>query len=124
MKILEKMKTLKDKIFIVVIVIVVAAGAVSLFTSDLEHIEDTNGPDNYALQTITDADIIRCEMGCLNLRESEGLLSDTITYSSHKFTGVTELYRSDSVSVPATPSCLRSCCRWNSSTAYSVLLPK
>ncbi|MBR4962043.1 MAG: hypothetical protein IKY52_14195 [Clostridia bacterium] len=97
MKILEKMKTLKDKIFIVVIVIVVAAGAVSLFTSDLEHIEDTNGPDNYALQTITDADIIRCEMGCLNLRESEGLLSDTITYSSHKFTGVTELYRSDNI---------------------------
>jgi len=93
----KRMKTLKDKIFAVIIVIVVAVGAVSLLTSDLKHIEDTNGPDNYALQTITDADIIRHEMGCLNLNQSEGLLSDTITYSSDKFTGVSELYRSEEI---------------------------
>ena len=37
------MKSLKDKIFIAVILVVVAIGAIMLFNTGLEHIEDTNG---------------------------------------------------------------------------------
>ena len=45
-------------LWILLAVAVVAFCGYSFLTSDLEHIEDTNGPDNYALTTITDENII------------------------------------------------------------------
>lgn len=65
-----------------------------------EHIEDTNGPDDYSLQQITEEDIVSAKMG------SRGGLSTTETswdfgavqivngvkYSCKKFTGVQRLY--------------------------------
>lgn len=63
------------------------------FLSDgLEHIEDTNGADNFTLQTITDDNIINLDTGALNLKESTDAISNTTTYSSDKFTGVAEIY--------------------------------
>ncbi|MBQ8546800.1 MAG: hypothetical protein IJ437_07675, partial [Clostridia bacterium] len=61
-----------------------------------KHIEDTNGKDNYNLQTITEQDVVKQEMGARGtVREIEAHIeiagwsvSDGIRYSSDKFTGV------------------------------------
>lgn len=73
-------------------VILVIVCCVWMFGSNLEHIEDTNGADNYSLQSITDDNIIKMDLGALNLKESTGSISNTTTYSSNKFTGVSEIY--------------------------------
>ena len=65
-----------------------------------EHIEDTNGADNYNLQTLTEQDVVDQKMGSRGtVREVEfpieiaGVtISDGIRYSSDKFTGVDMLY--------------------------------
>ena len=65
-----------------------------------EHIEDTNGADNYSLQTITEQDVIEQKMGArgtVSDRETHldiagWSVSDGIRYSSDKFTGVDMLY--------------------------------
>ena len=65
-----------------------------------EHIEDTNGADNYSLQTITEQDVVEQKMGArgtVSERESHleitGLsISGGIRYSSKEFTGVYMLY--------------------------------
>jgi len=77
---------------IIIAVVVIGFGGYTLLTSDLEHIEDANGPDNIALTTITDEDIIRQEMGCMNLQMSTGLLNDGVTFKSDKFTGVYRVF--------------------------------
>lgn len=86
------MAKLKKILLAVGVVIFVAFFAVSMLTSDLEHIEDTNGADNYSLQQITDSNIINMDVGALNYKKSESIISDTVTYSSDKFTGVAEIY--------------------------------
>ncbi|MBQ7875552.1 MAG: hypothetical protein IJ306_10455 [Oscillospiraceae bacterium] len=59
---------------------------------DFEHIEDTNGPDDYSLTTITDENIINLDMGSLGgPRKHKELFSNT-TYSAEKFSGVCEIY--------------------------------
>lgn len=65
-----------------------------------EHIEDTNGADNYTLQTITEEDVVNQEMGSRGtFRTIEAhfeiagwSVSDGIRYSSDKFTGVDLIY--------------------------------
>ena len=60
--------------------------------SDIEHIEDTNGPDNYNLTTITDENMIKLNIGDLGLKKHKGMLSGDLTeFSSKKYTGVTEI---------------------------------
>lgn len=94
----EKMK----KIFgiAVVIAVVGAVAAWMILNPGPEHIEDTNGADDYSLQTITEEDVVKCEMGSRGgLAESTSNLSvggiqisDGIEYSCKKFTGVHRLY--------------------------------
>ncbi len=79
-------------LWILLAVVVIAFCGYSFLTSDLEHIEDTNGPDNYALTTITDENIIKQGMGALNVNKSTGPLNDGITISSNKFTGVYQVF--------------------------------
>ena len=86
------MEKLKKILMIAGVVIFVAVAAVWIFSTDIEHIEDTNGPDNYTLQQINDANIINMDVGALNYKESKDVLSNAITYSSDKFTGVAEIY--------------------------------
>lgn len=56
--------------------------------------EDTNGENNYALQTITDENIINLETGASGLSFSEedfgGIISTE--YSSKNFNGVEQIY--------------------------------
>lgn len=81
------------KIFAVIgAVVLVVVCAVWFLNSDLKHIEDTNGTDNFALQTITDDNIIKRDIGAMGLEKSTGAISNTVTYSSDKFTGVEEIY--------------------------------
>ena len=89
------MEKLKKVLMILGVVIFVAVAAVWIFSTDIEHIEDTNGPDNYTLQQINDENIINMDVGALNYKESKDVLSNTITYSSDKFTGVAEIYNNN-----------------------------
>ena len=88
---------IKNILWIVFAVALVVVGAIWLFAgTQLEHIEDTNGADNYSLQTITEQDVVEHNMGTkgsVNKRETRfGNISNGIKYSSKKFTGVHRLY--------------------------------
>ncbi len=85
------LRNIKNKLFVPVIIVVVIIGAVVLFNSDLEHIEDTNGEENFELQTITDEDIAKIEMGSLNVTTSTNSITNMTEISSSKFTGVYEV---------------------------------
>lgn len=87
----------KNILWIVFAVVLVVVIVVWMFVNPgPEHIEDTNGADNYSLQSITEQDIIEQKMGTrgtVSERETHydfaGLsVSDGIKYSSNKFTGV------------------------------------
>ena len=73
--------------------LIIAAIAVTIVWIALsprpEHIEDTNGADNYELQQITEFDVIENKMGSVGtLSQSEVAGGDYVKYSSKKFTGV------------------------------------
>ena len=67
----------------------------SFLNSDLKHIEDTNGPEDYTLTTITDENIIKQDMGARNVSKSTGLLNDGVTFKSDKFTGVYRVFQTN-----------------------------
>lgn len=97
MKINPKTKNILWIVFAVAIVAVCVI--MFVLNPGPEHIEDTNGADNYSLQTITEGDVVKQEMGARGtVRETESHLeiagwsvSDGIRYSSDKFTGVSML---------------------------------
>ena len=59
--------------------------------------EDTNGADNFELQTITDEDIIHLKTGASGLSYSESSIGGITSseYSSKNFNGVEQLYQSN-----------------------------
>ena len=58
------MKKLISAVFAIVLIVI----AVFWFSGDdLNHIEDTNGANNYSLQTITDENIRNLDIGALNI---------------------------------------------------------
>lgn len=88
---------IKKILFLVVVFVLVAAGVVwMILNPGPEHIEDTNGADNYSLQQITEQDVIENKMGTrggiatTEMHWNFGLISvsDGIKYSCRKFTGV------------------------------------
>lgn len=83
---------IKNILWVIFAVAVVVVCIVCFLGNDLKHIEDTNGADNYDLQTITDENICKMDIGALNITESEKLLGNTATYQSKKFTGVYEVF--------------------------------
>ena len=57
--------------------------------------EDTNGADNFSLQTITDQNIINLDLGAYGLTYTEENLGDVFSsseYSSKNFNGVERIY--------------------------------
>lgn len=86
---------MKNILLSLLAIVVLIYGGISMLNSDLEHIEDTNGPDDWSLATITEEDIIRNEMGSLNVSKSTGLLNSGITFSSRKFTGVYRVFQTN-----------------------------
>lgn len=93
-------KTKKTLAGIAAVVIVAVAVVWMIANPGPEHIEDTNGPDNYALQQITQEDIVAHTMGArggLSTGETHlelGVvdISSGTKYSCKKFTGVQMLY--------------------------------
>lgn len=92
---------IKNALWIALAVVTVAVCVVIFILNPApEHIEDTNGADNYALQSITERDVVEQKMGSRGtVAESEAYLeigsltiSDGVRYSSNKFTGVYLLY--------------------------------
>lgn len=76
---------------IILAVALIVATVVWFMGDDLEHIEDTNGADNYELTTITDEQIVDKSVGSLNVKTETGALNGMVTVSSDKFTGVYEV---------------------------------
>ncbi len=74
------------------VIVFIAVFALWMLSSDLEHIEDTNGPDIYKLQQINDSNIIKMDTGALNLTEKTEAFSSLPLYTSKKYTGVSEIY--------------------------------
>ena len=88
------MKKLISVVFAIVLIVI----AVFWFSGDdLNHIEDTNGANNYSLQTITDENIRNLDIGALNIVKHDNLIGETVTYQSDRFTGVYELFRENIV---------------------------
>ena len=76
--------------FLVVVVALVCV-AIGVFGNKVEHIEDTNGADNYALTTITDQQIIDQSMGSKGIRTIVSVFDSKVEISADKFTGVYEI---------------------------------
>lgn len=89
------MRNLKKLISFIVVVVFLVVFAIWMFSSDLEHIEDTNGA-TFQLQQITDSNIINMDIGALNVSKTKTSLSET-EYSSDKFTGVYDIFTTDIV---------------------------
>ena len=71
--------------FIVVFIVLMAGD------KKIEHIEDTNGADNYSLQTITDENIELRDIGAKGFASKTNNITNKTTYYSNKYTGVTEV---------------------------------
>lgn len=93
-------KTKKTLGSILVLLVFAGAGVWMLLNPGPEHIADTNGPDNYALQQITEADVVDMQMGSrggvstseTHLNFENLSISSGIKYSCKKFTGVHRIY--------------------------------
>ena len=86
-------EAMKKKLTLVGAVVLAAFVVYSLLTNDLEHMEDTNGPENYSLQTITEEQILDLSTGALGgpaIRKST-FTGSALEFSSDKFTGVAEI---------------------------------
>ena len=84
--------------WILLAVVILAFGGYTLLANDLEHIEDTNGPDDYSLVTITDENIIKQDIGALNVKMASGIfnpLNAGVTIKSDKFTGVYRIFQTN-----------------------------
>ena len=77
---------------IAVVAFIIVFEVMMLLSPKIEHIEDTNGPDVYKLQSITDGNIINRDIGAKGLSTVTNNITDTTEYKSDKFTGVEEIY--------------------------------
>ena len=66
---------------------------ISLFGCSTETYEDTNGADDFTLQTITDENIVNLDVGGAGMSRSETKLGpiSSVEYSSKSFNGVYEI---------------------------------
>lgn len=70
----------------------------SLTACGSAKIEDINGPDNIALNTITDQNIVKLDLPSAgNSIKTSGLLSKTVEFSSKDFSGVVEILWTDMI---------------------------
>lgn len=85
------MRKLKNMLWIIMAIAVVVFVAISFIKDDVKEYEDTNGPDDYSLTTITDQQIIDQSIGALNVTRKNSLIGDSVVFSSDNFNGVYEI---------------------------------
>ena len=85
-------KSLKNVLWWVFAIAMVVICVVLFLLDDTEPIEDTNGADNFALQVITDQNIIQQDMGMVGgIKIHKDIIGDGVTISSDSFTGIHEV---------------------------------
>ena len=90
---------MKKKLLPLLILVFAVVVGVWLFMDTPDPIQDTNGPDDFSLTTITDENIIRQDMGARNPVAVRNLsfdfggitISNGVHFSSESFTGVYEI---------------------------------
>ena len=65
-----------------------------------DQIEDSNGPEDYSLTTITDQQIIDCNMGSSSITMKTGLFDGMVEFAAEQFTGVYEIVYNDYLYAP------------------------
>lgn len=88
------MSGIKNLLLLLVAIALVVVGLFWIFgDGGPEHIADTNGPEDFSLTTITDANIVNRDMGSIGGPTiSKSILSgDGYEFSAKKFTGVYEI---------------------------------
>ena len=90
MKMNEKTKKTLTMIGAIIFVVVVGAW---IILGGTDHIEDTNGSENFSLQTIANQDIVDMSTGSIGgpTISRSMLTGDTVEFSAEKFTGVYEI---------------------------------
>lgn len=87
------LEKVKNNMFVIIVAgIFVIVGAVWLFGEKLEPIADTNGAEDFTLQTITDEDIINNDMGSYKPMSMVSKPGGYLKFSSDEFSGVYEIY--------------------------------
>ena len=94
----EKTKKILWGLFTVIFIVVFVVWMI--LNPSPEHIEDTNGRDDYTIEKITEEEIVNLSIGSRGTVATEELtiesgsikLSNGIRYSSDKFTGAQSLY--------------------------------
>jgi len=83
----------KKPILWIIAIAFVAVACFWLFGSGLEHIPDTNGPEDFSLTTVTDENILNRDLGSIGgPTVSQSILSgDGYEFSAREFTGVYEI---------------------------------
>lgn len=85
---------MKGKLPLLLVALVLVAVALFwIFGDGIEHIEDTNGPEDISLTTITDSNIINRDIGSIGgpTISQSVLTGDGYEFSAKKFTGVYEI---------------------------------
>lgn len=83
----------KKRIFLLLIAAAAALCLIWLFEGSIQPIADTNGPDDFSLQEITEDAIRRCDVGSVGGPSQQwDSLTQTTTYSADSYTGVSEIY--------------------------------
>lgn len=90
------MQRFRKSVVAAAVVTMVAVFMFMMMKSNLKHVEDTNGADNYKPVTFTDSDIIDMKTGALNpCTVRDALIGNGVEFSSDKFTGVYEILYAD-----------------------------
>lgn len=90
---------MKKNLLSILVSVLIVVMAIGLMGCSLEHIEDTNGAEDYSLTTITDQQIIDGNMGTLNMKKKTGAFSGMVEFYSDQFTGVYEIVYDDYIYV-------------------------
>lgn len=81
----------KKLLFVPLIIIAIVLTIFSFINFGVEDIEDTNGPNNYSLQTIKNSNIVNLDIGATNVVISNDSITNMTKISSKKFSGVYEV---------------------------------
>ena len=86
------MKALRKLFAGILAIALIPTAVVLLLACSSNHIADTNGPDNFALEKITDENICKLDTGSIGVGVHRDSITNTETYSSNRFTGVYEVF--------------------------------